>query len=131
MNAYHIPDVDYEGNEWQIVSLAYTQLWLTRSLPHPWERYHQRGFFLALPKIYIYRYSGLALWGTEHTYRSSGVGDERSNARTIVPEIHGHLKWILEPISKKTPPEVSSGGVLPIRYVEGCGYYFPVFSLIN
>jgi len=46
MNAYHTPDVDYEENWWQIVSLAYTQLWLARSLadalPRPWERYLPR-----------------------------------------------------------------------------------------
>ena len=43
MNAYQTPDVDYEENWWQIVCLAYTQLWLARSqaetLLRPWERY--------------------------------------------------------------------------------------------
>ena len=46
MNAYQTPDVDYEENGWQIVSLAYTQLWLARSraetLLQPWERYLPR-----------------------------------------------------------------------------------------
>ena len=46
MNAYQTPDVDYEENWWQIVSLAYTQLWLARSqaetLLRPWERYLPR-----------------------------------------------------------------------------------------
>jgi len=46
MNAYHTPDVHYEENWWQIVALAYTQLWLARSLtdalPRPWERYLPR-----------------------------------------------------------------------------------------
>jgi hypothetical protein len=43
LTAYQTPDVDYEENWWQIVALAYTQLWLARSLAHllprPWERY--------------------------------------------------------------------------------------------
>jgi len=43
MTAYQTPDVHYEENWWQIVSLAYTQLWLARfradALPRPWERY--------------------------------------------------------------------------------------------
>jgi DDE superfamily endonuclease len=46
MNAYQTPNVDYEENWWQIVSLAYTQLWLARSraetLLRPWERYLPR-----------------------------------------------------------------------------------------
>ena len=46
MNAYQTPDVDYEENWWQIVSLAYIQLWLARSqaetLLRPWERYLPR-----------------------------------------------------------------------------------------
>ncbi len=46
MNAYQTPDVDYEENGWQIVSLAYIQLWLARSqaetLLRPWERYLPR-----------------------------------------------------------------------------------------
>ena len=43
MNAYQTPDVEREENWWQIVQLAYLQLWLARSLaqslPRPWERY--------------------------------------------------------------------------------------------
>lgn len=43
MNAYQTPDVEHEENWWQIVQLAYLQLWLARSLaqalPKPWERY--------------------------------------------------------------------------------------------
>ena len=43
MNAYQTPDVEREENWWQIVQLAYLQLWLARSLaqalPKPWERY--------------------------------------------------------------------------------------------
>ena len=43
MVAYQTPDVDHEENWWQIVQLAYIQLWLARSLaealPNPWERY--------------------------------------------------------------------------------------------
>lgn len=43
MNAYQTPDVAHEENWWQIVQLAYQQLWLARSLaqglPKPWERY--------------------------------------------------------------------------------------------
>jgi hypothetical protein len=40
---FQTPDVQREENWWQIVLLAYTQLWLARDLvdtfPHPWERY--------------------------------------------------------------------------------------------
>jgi hypothetical protein len=43
MAAYQTPDVEHEENWWQIVQLAYVQLWLARSLaealPNPWERY--------------------------------------------------------------------------------------------
>jgi hypothetical protein len=43
MAAYQTPDVEREENWWQIVQLAYVQLWLARSLaealPNPWERY--------------------------------------------------------------------------------------------
>jgi hypothetical protein len=43
MAAYQTPDVEREENWWQIVQLAYIQLWLARSLaealPNPWERY--------------------------------------------------------------------------------------------
>ena len=46
MNAYQTPNVDYEENWWQLIALAYTQLWLARSLvdalPRPWERYLPR-----------------------------------------------------------------------------------------
>jgi hypothetical protein len=40
---YQTPDIDHEENWWQIVSLAYVQLWLahplTTLMPRPWERY--------------------------------------------------------------------------------------------
>ena len=43
MNAYQTPDVEHEENWWQIVQVAYLQLWLARSLaqglPKPWQRY--------------------------------------------------------------------------------------------
>jgi len=43
LTSYQTPDVEHEENWWQIVGLAYTQLWLARSLveqfPRPWERY--------------------------------------------------------------------------------------------
>jgi len=43
MNAYQTPDVEHEENWWQIVQLAYLQLWMARTLaqglPKPWERY--------------------------------------------------------------------------------------------
>jgi len=43
MDAYQTPVVEHEENWWQIVQLAYVQLWLARSLaetlPRPWERY--------------------------------------------------------------------------------------------
>ena len=43
MSAYQTPVVEHEENWWQIVQLAYVQLWLARSLaetlPCPWERY--------------------------------------------------------------------------------------------
>jgi hypothetical protein len=46
MSAYQTPDVEHEENWWQIVQLAYLQLWLARSLaqalPKPWERYLPR-----------------------------------------------------------------------------------------
>ena len=46
MNAYQTPDVEHEENWWQIVQLAYLQLWMARSLaqglPKPWERYLPR-----------------------------------------------------------------------------------------
>lgn len=46
LTAYQTPEVQHEENWWQIVCLAYAQLWLARSLPQalprPWERYlHQ------------------------------------------------------------------------------------------
>lgn len=43
MTAFQTPKVEHEENWWQIVLLAYFQLWLARSLanalPNPWERY--------------------------------------------------------------------------------------------
>lgn len=43
MTAFQTSDTRREENWWQIVQLAYVQLWLTRSLaeamPRPWERY--------------------------------------------------------------------------------------------
>lgn len=43
MAAYQTPEVEREENWWQIVQLAYVQLWLARTLaealPNPWERY--------------------------------------------------------------------------------------------
>jgi hypothetical protein len=43
MDAYQTPDVEHEENWWQIVSLAYVQLWLARSLaeamPRRWEKH--------------------------------------------------------------------------------------------
>ena len=43
MTAYQTPDAEHEENWWQMVQLAYLQLWLARSLakdlPRPWERY--------------------------------------------------------------------------------------------
>lgn len=43
MASFQTPVVEHEENWWQIVQLAYTQLWLARSLaeamPRPWERY--------------------------------------------------------------------------------------------
>jgi len=40
---YQTPDIDHEQNWWQIVALAYVQLWfahpLTTLMPRPWERY--------------------------------------------------------------------------------------------
>lgn len=43
MIAYQTPEVQHEENWWQIVQLAYMQLWLSRNLaeamPTPWERY--------------------------------------------------------------------------------------------
>lgn len=43
MNTYQTPDVEHEENWWQIVQLAYLQLWFAKSLaqgmPRPWERY--------------------------------------------------------------------------------------------
>jgi len=40
---YQTPDIDHEENWWQIVLLAYVQLWLAQPLanlmPRPWERY--------------------------------------------------------------------------------------------
>ena len=44
--AYQTPEVEREENWWQIVQLAYVQLWLARTLaealPNPWERYLPR-----------------------------------------------------------------------------------------
>jgi hypothetical protein len=43
MAAYQTPEVEHEENWWQIVQLAYIQLWLARALaaalPNPWERH--------------------------------------------------------------------------------------------
>lgn len=43
MTAFQTPDVDREENWWQIVQIAYTQLWLAaplaQQLPRPWEKY--------------------------------------------------------------------------------------------
>jgi len=43
MSAYQTPVIEHEENWWQIVQMAYVQLWLARSLaetlPRPWERY--------------------------------------------------------------------------------------------
>lgn len=43
LTAYQTPEVEHEENWWQIVQLAYCQLWLARhlagDLPRPWERY--------------------------------------------------------------------------------------------
>jgi hypothetical protein len=43
LTRFQTPDVQREENWWQIVLLAYTQLWLARdlviTLPRPWERY--------------------------------------------------------------------------------------------
>jgi hypothetical protein len=43
MAAYQTPEAQHEENWWQIVQLAYAQLWVSHSLaeamPHPWERY--------------------------------------------------------------------------------------------
>jgi hypothetical protein len=43
MDSFQTPTVDYEENWWQLVQLAYVQLYLGRELatpiPHPWERY--------------------------------------------------------------------------------------------
>lgn len=43
LTAYQTPEVQHEENWWQIVQLAYCQLWLARhlarDLPRPWERY--------------------------------------------------------------------------------------------
>ena len=43
MAAFQTPIFEHEENWWQIVQLAYVQLWLARSLtealPYPWERY--------------------------------------------------------------------------------------------
>lgn len=43
MTAFQTPEVDREKNWWQIVQLAYTQLWLAgplaQQLPRPWEKY--------------------------------------------------------------------------------------------
>lgn len=42
LTAYQTPQVEHEENWWQIVPLAYVQLWLARALaqalPRPWER---------------------------------------------------------------------------------------------
>lgn len=41
--SYQTPDVEHEGNWWEIAGLAYFQLWMARPLaestPRPWERY--------------------------------------------------------------------------------------------
>jgi hypothetical protein len=46
MNAFQTPVVEHEENWWQIVQLAYVQLWMARSIVHellkPWERYLPR-----------------------------------------------------------------------------------------
>jgi len=44
--AYQTPDLEHEVNWWQLVALAYMELFLARelatALPHPWERYLRR-----------------------------------------------------------------------------------------
>ena len=46
MTAFQSPEVEREENWWQIVQLAYTQLWLAaplaKQLPRPWEKYLPR-----------------------------------------------------------------------------------------
>jgi len=43
LTSYQTPDLEHEENWWQLVQLAYVQLWLARPLaermPRPWERY--------------------------------------------------------------------------------------------
>ena len=45
LTSYQTPDVEHEENWWEIVGLAYFQLWMARPLaeafPYPWERYAQ------------------------------------------------------------------------------------------
>jgi hypothetical protein len=47
LTAYQTPEVQREENWWQLVQLAYLQLWLARDLvemlPRPWERYLPQG----------------------------------------------------------------------------------------
>ena len=43
MDKFQTPDTEHEENWWEIVGLAYFQLWmanpLAQNLPRPWERY--------------------------------------------------------------------------------------------
>lgn len=43
MDGFQTPDVEHEEHWWQVVHIAYAQLWMTRHLadvlPRPWERY--------------------------------------------------------------------------------------------
>ena len=45
MASYQTPDTEHEENWWEIVGLAYFQLWMARplanALPYPWEKYAQ------------------------------------------------------------------------------------------
>jgi len=46
MDAYQTPETEHHDNWWQLVQLAYVQLWLARALvqaiPRPWERTARR-----------------------------------------------------------------------------------------
>jgi len=43
MDKFQTPDIEHEENWWEIVCLAYFQLWLAsplaQNLPRPWDRY--------------------------------------------------------------------------------------------
>jgi len=47
LTSYQTPDVEHEESWWQLVQLAYVQLWLARflaqAMPRPWERYLPQG----------------------------------------------------------------------------------------